>query len=482
MLLSRCDRLFAKESSRSSLSAVRRAQNGGISFWISDIGGPPAHRPPLTASIHADVCIVGAGFSGLWTAYYLAKHAPRLKIVILEREFAGFGASGRNGGNMSIGTWPRNAYATHGTAAAITALDRLLADTPREIMRIAKEEGIEADFVTGGNLQVATTPEQGVRLKATYRALSERFGSVGDVKLVSRAQVLERVRISDVVGGIVFSLSTRIQPAKLVRGLSDAVERMGIRIYEATEVSALQPRAVFTSAGFRVDADVVVRATEGFTPELPGFHRQLVPLNSAMIVTDIVPDEIMKEIGWEGYETISETSYLFSYCQRTSGNRITLGGRGVPYRFGSKLDKHGATDLRTVTMLHQCVERLFPQLKNVPIAHAWCGPLGTPRDWRARVNYDPSTGFGWLGGYVGGGISPSNLAGRTMADLILGKRSELTALPWINIPAKQWELEPVRWIAIKTMYKLYGIADQIERRGGDGSWLAHIVDKITGRD
>lgn len=461
---------------------AQRVKNGAVSFWYSDIGGLPTRRKSLNESLHADVCIVGAGFTGLWTAYYLATQS-RLKVVVLEREFAGFGASGRNGGNMTGGGWPRHAYLKRSTDKQITAFEELLRHTPQEIMRVAAIEGINADFANGGNLQVATTPAQRRRQEQNFSLLKKRYGENASLKLLSREELHDRVRIPSALGALWQSFPTRIQPAKLVRGLAEAVERHGVRIFENTEVRTVEPRKVTTTDGFQVTADRIVRATEGFTPELKGAHRELIPLNSAMIVTEPLPDDLMSAIGWEGRETVSETSYLYSYCQRTRENRITLGGRGVPYRFGSEVDKNGETQIKTIAMLLSDLRRLFPQLSPIKVEHAWCGPLGTPRDWCARVNYDRSTGYGWAGGYVGGGISPSNLAGRTMADLILDRRSDLTEQPWVNLPIRRWEVEPVRWLGIHAMYKLYAIADRKERRGdANSSWLAKIANKITGRE
>jgi glycine/D-amino acid oxidase-like deaminating enzyme len=457
--------------------------NGGISFWYSDIGGPPAvRRPSLTQDLQADVCIVGAGFTGLWTAYHLARQKPDLKIAVLEREFAGFGASGRNGGNMTGRfPWSREVYRRRASDDRLLAFEKALRATPAEIMRTAQAEGIDADFSPAGHLNVATTLAQRERLEAMLRTYIERYGPDEGVRMLEADELAKRVRIKGALCAVFQPQAIRVQPAKLVRGLAQAVERRGVTIYEGTAVAEIAPRKVRTETGHTVTADAVIRATEGFTPGLPGAERDLIPLNSAIIVTEPAPPERMAEVGWEGSENISEISHGYNYCQRTREGRITVGGRGVPYRFGSGVDQGGRTQDATIARLKADLERLFPSLADLRIDQAWCGVLGVPRDWCSRVNYDPRTGLGWAGAYVGTGVTASNLAGRTLADLILERPTELTTYPWVNFPTRRWEPEPLRWLGVHAMYQLYGLADRQELGGGLTSPLARLADRITGR-
>ena len=159
-----------------------------------------------------------------------------------------------------------------------------------------------------------------------------------------------------------------------------------------------------------------------------------------------------------------------------------MGGRGVPYRFGSRIDTDGDTAERTVDSLRALLHRLLPDTADVAIAHAWSGVLGVPRDWSATVGFDPATGMGWAGGYVGTGVTATNLAGRTLADLITGNASEVTELPWVNHRVRNWEVEPLRWLAVRGLYTAYGWADAAEFRGrATTSPLARIADKVSGR-
>ena len=186
----------------------------------------------------------------------------------------------------------------------------------------------------------------------------------------------------------------------------------------------------------------VLRCTEGYTAGLPGLRRALLPMNSHMIVTEPLSPAAWEEIGWNGAETLGDEAHAYMYAQRTADGRIALGGRGVPYRFGSGLDQLGQTDPATVTALTDVLRRMFPAAGSAPIAHAWCGVLGVPRDWCATVTYNPASGLGWAGGYTGVGVAASNLAGRTLADLVLAEPSPLTALPWVGHRSRAWEPSP----------------------------------------
>lgn len=455
--------------------------NGNISFWYADIGGLPQKRSPLPGDRTADVCIIGAGYTGLWTAYYLKKANPSLDIVVVEREFAGFGASGRNGGWLSGGFgWSREKYLKTSTRGAVVDMQRAMAGTVDEVIRVAETEGIDADILRADNLTVATNQPQLDRAREEYQFYLDWEMPPEQIEMLSAEEAAKRIRIANVKGGFVIRDMARVQPAKLVRGLAAVVERLGIPIFEGTAVTAFEKGRVTTDRG-TVRAPVIIRATEGFTAGLPGEERTWLPLNSAQIVTEPVPDALWEQIGWEGHELLGDAAHAYCYAQRTREGRITMGGRGVPYRFGSQTDVNGQTQQATIEALHAILTRLLPQTKSLRIDHAWCGVLGVPRDWCTTAGFDRQTGIGWAGGYVGLGVSSSNLAGRTLADLVLGRKTALTGLPWVNRTVRKWEPEPFRWLGVHSMYQLYRIADEREFAGlAQTSRLAAIADAITG--
>ena len=454
-------------------------RNGDVSFWWQQVGLPDP-RPALPGDTDADVCIVGAGYTGLWTAYYLTQQQPDLRVVVLESRFAGFGASGRNGGWLTNSvTGGREQYAaSHGRAAAI-AQQRAMNDAVREVVDVAAREGIDAGIHLGGELDVARTPAQLARLRAA--AAAEQEWPDTDVELLDGPALQQRIRVADAVGGMWHPHCARLQPARLAHGLARAVERRGAVIHEDTHVEEITPGAARTAHG-TVRASYVIRATEGFTANLRGEHRTWLPMNSSLVVTAPLPPAVWDEIGWDGRETLGDLAHVYMYAQRTADDRIAFGGRGVPYRFGSRVDTDGATQQRTIAGLTDLLRRFFPAAAEVPIEHAWSGVLGVPRDWSATVGLDRTTGLGWAGGYVGTGVTATNLAGRTLADLVLGRDTELTRLPWVGHHARRWEVEPLRWVAVQALYAAYRAADRSEARGrATTSPLARVADRVSGR-
>ncbi len=453
---------------------------GDVSFWYGDIG-LPYRRAPLSGDTTADVAIIGAGYSGLWAAYYLKQANPALDVLVIEKEFAGFGASGRNGGWLTGGfAWNHERYVQTSSEHAVRAMVEAMNGTVDEVIRVAEAEGINADIMRTDELMVATRPSQVRRLRDEV-AHRRHWGEEGRVFEMGAADLADRISIPGALGAMVVQNVARVQPAKLVRGLAAVVERLGVRLVEGTAVTAYEKSVVTTDHGV-VRAPVILRCTEGFTAGLPGRKREWLPMNSAQIATEPLPQDIWDQIGWQGQEIVGDFANAYSYCQRTREGRITVGARGVPYRFGSNLDTNGAPDAETIRRLTANLHRLFPAAAKARIDHAWCGVLGVPRDWWARVGLDPASGLGWAGGYVGVGVSTSNLAGRTLADLVLGRDTDLVHLSWVNRQVRPWEPEPFRWLGVHGMYALLNAADRREARPGAGpSRLAAVGNWLTGR-
>lgn len=461
--------------------------NGDVSWWWRQLGGTPAPRPPLDGDLDADVAIVGGGYTGLWTAYYLKSAQPDLRVVVLEQRFAGFGASGRNGGWLTnTVTGGRGRYIdrslspSKGGRDAAIAQQRALNETVDEVIAVAAREGIDADVVKGGEFGIARTPSQLARLRAAVA--DERSWPHTDVEELDAAAAASRIAVDGVLGGVWHPHCARVHPAKLVAGLAAAVERLGVTIVEQTRVTEIAPGRAVTDRG-TVRAAHVIRATEGFTADLRGEHRTWLPMNSSMIVTDPLPASAWARIGWDGRETLGDFAHVYMYAQRTADDRIAFGGRGVPYRYGSRVDTDGTTQERTIASLAALLREFFPDAADVPVAHAWAGVLGVPRDWAASVGHDRESGLGWAGGYVGTGVTATNLAGRTLADLVLGRETDLVRLPWVGHRAKRWEPEPLRWLAVNAIYTAYRAADRTEASGSTGrtAWPAHLADIVAGR-
>jgi glycine/D-amino acid oxidase-like deaminating enzyme len=456
-------------------------RTGELGFWWRSIGGPPAPRAPLPGPLEVDVAIVGAGYTGLWSAYYLKRADPALRVAVLEREIAGFGASGRNGGWVSgFFSGPPRVYERESGPGGYAPLQRAMLHTVEEIARVLAEHEIDADFVRGGHVAVALDEAQRLHLRreldgARRHGLDER-----DLHELSAECLRSRIRIAGACGGAFSRHLARMHPAKLLTGLAATVEDLGVEIYERTPVTEIHPHVALTPMG-DVRARWVIRATEGYTADLRGLKRALVPMNSSMIVTEPLTQEAWEEIGWEGNEVLSDTAHVYAYLQRTADGRIVIGGRGVPYRVGSRTDGTGETARATIASLRAKLYAMFPAAAGTAIEHAWSGVLGVPRDWCMAVNADSASGLASAGGYVGEGVASANLAGRTLRDLILGEQTELTTLAWVGRRARSWEPEPLRWAAISSVYALYRQADRIERRTGRPSRLGRLVDTLSGR-
>ena len=455
-------------------------RNGQVSFWYRAMG-VPTRRPALPGSTDVDVAIVGGGYTGLWTAYYLKKAQPDLRIAVLEKEFAGFGASGRNGGWLSAeppGQLRRYAKA-HGWPAAVAMQQEMFASVD-EVIAVAAAEGIDADVQKDGLLHVATNEAQARRMLGRVTNLRREGWGADDLHVLDAEGLAERVRVAGGKAALWSPHCARIQPAKLVRGLAAVVESLGVSIYEGTEVTAIRAHEAVTDHG-SVRATYVVRALEGFTASVES-PRLWLPMNSSMLVTAPLPDSAWQELGWRGAELIGDEAHSFSYIQRTADGRIAIGGRGIPYRFGSHWDEGGETRRATREQLTRILHQHFPVTRDVQIDHTWSGVLGVPRDWCAAVDLDRRTGLAWAGGYVGHGVTATNLAGRTLRDLVLGRDTELTRLPWVGRRVRRWEPEPLRWLGVRGLYVAYRAADRQENSGGAAtSPIARVADRISGR-
>jgi len=455
-------------------------RNGDVSFWDASLGAPVV-RPPLAGDRDADVCIVGAGFTGLWTAYHLMRARPELGVVVLERERVGFGASGRNGG------WLTPAFAGRPDPAMRRAMRESVAD----VLAVCAQERIDCDAVAGGVLRVGRNAAQVARLRAQVAAARADLGADDELAELDAAELAARVRVAGARGATWTPHGVRIQPAKLVRGLAEAVEQRGARIYERTTVRELraaqtEARGSGTAAAATdrgtVRAPVVLSCVEGFAPSLRGERRRLLPLTSAMVVTESLSADVWSAIGWKCAELLGDAAHAFVYAQRTSEGRIALGGRGT-YRYGSRTDRDGRVERRTVQWLAARVRELFPAAADAAIEHAWCGAIGVARDWTAAVRFDPRGGLGGADGYVGYGVGAANLAGRTLRDLALGEETELTRLPWVGHAARRWEPEPLRWLGATAVAALYRAADRREAASAAPrtSQLARAANLVAGR-
>jgi glycine/D-amino acid oxidase-like deaminating enzyme len=451
------------------------------SFWLETCGEQLTPRPPLDGSVDVDVAILGAGYSGLWTAYYLQARQPSLKIAIVEKEIAGFGASGRNGAwctsgfPTSLGTLAKK-YGADQTRAVYKAM----AGAVDEVGRIADREEIDIQYAKGGGLMVARGPQQVPTIENAY-ATYARLGLEEHVDLLDKAGIDERVRITESRGALLMKNIATIHPGRLVRGLARVVEQRGATIYEGTEVTGYTTGAypaLHTARG-HLRAKTIVLCGEAYLSQLPPLGRQLIPVYSLITMTEPLPAADWREIGWEHRETIDSCRYTVDYLSKTIDGRILFGGRGAPYHFGSKIrdsfDRHAATH----EMLQKNVRTWFPMLKGVRFTHTWGGPLGWPRDFMPTMAYDPALGLATARGYTGNGVATANLAGRVLADLITGVKSKITTLPCVNHQSPNWEPEPFRYLGVRFVQRSFWNIDMKAERTGNPPTGKTLAERLT---
>jgi glycine/D-amino acid oxidase-like deaminating enzyme len=451
-----------------------------LSFWHDSVPGTLAAGPALPGDIEADVAIVGAGFTGMWTAYYLHQADPTLRIVLCEREIAGFGASGRNGGWCSA-LFPASLTKLQRMAsrAGAVAMQRAMHETVDEVGRVAAAERIECHWAKGGTVMLARSALQLERAKEEIAEAREFGFGEEDLQLLTAAEAASMAAATEVVGGTYTPHCAAIHPARLARGLAEVVRQAGMSLYEGTEVLEIRPGRLVTRLG-TVRARYVIRATEGYTPGLAGLKRAVAPVYSLMIATEPLPDAVWEKIGLAGRPTFGDLRHLIIYGQRTADGRFAFGGRGAPYHLGSAVRPSFDQVPAVFAGLRQTLTDLFPVLGEVAVTHSWGGPIGIPRDWCASVGLDRDSGVGWAGGYVGDGLSTTNLAGRTLADLITGTDSDIVRLPWVGHQSPPWEPEPLRWLGLNAGLRVMSAADRTEARTGRPSRAAEFMGRFLG--
>ncbi|HKS98462.1 MAG TPA: FAD-dependent oxidoreductase [Rugosimonospora sp.] len=438
---------------------------GVPSFWLDSLSGAElAARPPLAGDTETDVVIVGGGYTGLWTAYYLRVFDPGLRVLVVDGMQAGFGASGRNGGwcTAEMPSGLMTMIRRHGLKAALQ-LFRAGRKSLDEIERVTVEEGIDCHWRKDGALYLARTGPQEDRLRAWHEA--RRMMGITGLKLLTPADVSERIDATGVRAAGYTPHCAAIHPARLARGLATVVERRGATIAEHTRALDLRPGLVRTDHG-TVRARFVVCATEAYTGRLPGHRRRIVPLYSHMIATEPLAPELVAKLGWRDRMTVADSHYRYAYLQRTADDRIVVGGRSIGYHLGSRTDRRFDRDEQVRGLLQSSLVELFPALSGVRVSHHWGGAFGLHRDALPVVVHDENTGLAHVGGYGGEGIALSNLAGRSLAALLTKADRPEATLCWTNHRARRWEPEPLRFIGVRGLSGLAGSADRFEDRTG----------------
>lgn len=455
-----------------------------ISLWMDQLDEPLLARPALERDLDVDVAIIGAGYTGLWTAYYLKQQKPDLNIAIVEAQTAGFGASGRNGGWLMGNLLGEDRLLADLPAEERRASYALLHSIPDEVKVVLDREGIDCDYRKGGVLYCAARyPEQEASLRHYLDDLHRQGLDDKHYRWLSPEQLAQQIRVAKPYGGIYAPHVATIHPARLVRGLARAVERLGVNIYENSPVTHWQSGSLRTAKA-SVRSRWVVPAVEGYSVTLPPLGRYQMPVQSLIVATEPLSAATWDEIGLSHGQAFSEASRQVTYGQRTADNRLIFGARGG-YQFAGKLRHDFDLTTDEKELRRYLFGELFPQLKNVQITHSWGGNLGMSRRFKPHMLCDRANGIALSGGYGGEGVGASNLGGRTLADLILGRDTDLVRQPWV-IPQRgldalrAWEPEPIRWLGYNAIIRSFVHEDQTLANPATAPWRRKLASEVAG--
>jgi len=456
-----------------------------LSLWFSQLSSLNI-RPALSRHHEVDVAILGAGFTGLWTAYYLKKKSPELKIAVFEADTVGFGASGRNGGWLMGELAGQDSYLQTLPDDRRAQARHLVHAIPEEAKRVIEAEGIDCDFQYGGVLYVAARyAEQKDFLAELYRHFQQEGYTDQDYTWLDASHAHQRLAAHNTQAALFSPHCARIQPAKLVRGLADVCESLGVEIFEQSPVTAWAKNAVEVGQ-HRVSCRWVVPALEAYGVSVHkapfSWSRYQRPVQSAIVATEPLSEQTWQSIGLHQSEVFSDVSRIVTYGQRTADNRLVFGARGS-YLFGAALQHNTELNPQGIALRRKLIEQLFPQLEGVNITHAWGGNLAIGRKFRPHMVINKDQGYALSAAYGGEGVGATNLAGRTLSDAILGIESTETSMPWVDWSgtfqhSRKWEPEPIPWLGYRLFSAISMYEDQLLCQGKGQSVRRKIADKL----
>jgi glycine/D-amino acid oxidase-like deaminating enzyme len=450
------------------------------SWWLREAlaAEPGPDCPPLTSDVKADVVIIGGGFTGLWTAYFLTQADPGLGIVVLERDICGGGPSGRNGGFAS-GWWDEldGLIALYGVEGAVRAC-RAISSSIDSIGTFCAAHGVDARFEKAGYLYAATATPHLAVCEHMVR-LAREVGAPDELRELTAGEVRARCDSASFRGGAFMRDGASVQPARLVRGLRRVLLARGVTIHEGTTVARLEPGppALAVTAKGMVRAAHAVLAINAWATGWPQLRRRLVAWSSYIVLTAPAPERL-EAIHWTGGELVSDLRTSVRYFRTTRDGRIAFGGGGG--RAGTTIGGSFTRDLRAVVEAAEGFRLLFPSFADVPIVDAWGGPIDvSPTHLPAVGSLEPNVHYAV--GYTGNGVAPSHLAGRVLADLITGADSDLVRLPMVNARARTFPPQPLRALGAAIVRRAIIAKDTAEERGSRPNPLVAAIAGLPRR-
>jgi glycine/D-amino acid oxidase-like deaminating enzyme len=393
--------------------------------------------PRLEGHARADVCIVGGGFTGLWTALALREREPSANIVLIDADRCGSGPSGRNGGFLH-GYWANLAKTriTLGDEAAVH-----LARAAEGVIPAVSALDADVWLRESGMLMVSTTPAQDGAIDSAVQAADE-LGAPEHAVALSRDRLADRINSPVFRRGVFFRDGATVQPARLVAALRRAVLAAGVVLYEATPATGIADGVVTTPRG-RLRADAVVVAMNAAATGWSPVRSHVTNFGSYVVLTEPVP-ELLDEIGWTGGEAVVDARMFLHYFRTTNDGRVLMGSATGPIGFGGRVDRRFTEDLQTAGRAENGLRRLLPGLAAARIERAWGGPIDVAADHLPFFGTVPGTRIHYGLGYSGHGVGPSWLGGQILASLAVGRADEWTALPLATRRVPSLPPEPLK--------------------------------------
>jgi glycine/D-amino acid oxidase-like deaminating enzyme len=415
-----------------------------IYWWETE---PVAPGQPLVGGDRADVCIVGGGYTGMWTAYFLKRSDPSLEVAIVERSWAGSGASGHNDGYAMtlLDMSHHHLVSRHGPERAAAAHEAV-ARSVVEIGEFCAEHGVDAEYERNGFLAVATNPGQRWRLERDLEAATA-MGCGDDFSLYEGDEARAMIGSPVVEAAFREGRGALLNPLKLARGLARVVGELGVRIHERSPAVEIEPGRVRTELGEVAAAKVVV-ATNAYQQQLPQFSSKVVPLWSYAMVSEPLTDQQLGRVAWPNREGFEDKRNFITIGRFAANNRVIFGGRLAPYFWGNSMDPRHIRDERVFGQIRDAWREFFPMWDDVRFTHAYGGAVAITGTFLPYVgSLDGAILYGY--GYNGHGVAPSHTVGRTLADLALDRRSEHTELLFVNQRESTMPPEPLRFLGAR---------------------------------
>ena len=426
--------------------------------------GPYEPNPPLAGDLQVDVAIVGGGFTGMATAYYLLKAEPRMKVVVLESEVVGYGASGRNGSFAMtvIGLGLDLLVKLKGRERALEG-HRYMERAVDTVGSLVEEEKLDCDHIRPGFLRMATSPAYVKRIQHEIE-LAHSLGITG-IEWLDRDDAREQVRSDLYLGAWWEPRLALVNPLKLVRETKRVAEGLGAEIYEHSPVTRIERDRGFrlSTPGGAVTAGKLVFATNAYSHLIPEIGRRQIPAWTYVVATEPLSDEQLAAIGWRNRQGVEDARNLIHYYRITPDNRLLMGGGPVGLTYGGDMERD--SNVAAWTHLEQHIAQLFPPLKGVRIAHRWGGPFSVTTDLTPALGYLGDKRAVYSVGCIGHGVSMTHLNGQTIRDLILERQTDLTDVFLVNRRVIPWPGEPARFAVSAVLRAYLQLEDWVRERG-----------------